>query len=313
MLRVIILCLLLLLTPQGMLFSDADEASVIALVNGEPIYEQELYYQLRQLEEQAMLSGSRSRTPLDYSDFEALRERVIQTMIHTRLLLQECERREITVEKHSIDIHLEILKNRFEDETAFFRFLEDSGTSPDRLKEEIHNSLLIDRLTDMLLEEEGFRVTEAACRSIYRDNISEFSEPALYRISEIVVRDKEEIETVYGKLERGESFERLAADCSISVSSSKGGDLGYYAIESLPAATREIVESLETGDTSEPFRGTDGNYRILRVTDRRAETVALYEDVKDDISRQLRAEEKNRMLSSLLIKLLADGEIVRTD
>lgn len=138
------LLILLIITTA---FSEQDEMTVL-LVNGEKITSAEINYELRQLENQAMIRGEQQQTPLNYSRMSELRKNVIDLLINKKLLLQECNRRNVIIEPEDIERHLSALKNQFLLEQQFNDFLIDSCVTLEKLKEEIEISLKIDFLAN---------------------------------------------------------------------------------------------------------------------------------------------------------------------
>lgn len=166
------LFVLLLFILVNITFAYTEELNnqVIVRVNEEAIYSDELYYELSQIEEQAIIGGEKNQIPLNFNKFEELQEQVIQTMINKRLLLQEVKRQGIFVDPTVIDQHFDYLKQQFPDEIQFREFLNYSGISELKLKNEIRSSLCIDTLSELLIQGQGTELTETTCRSYYEKN-----------------------------------------------------------------------------------------------------------------------------------------------
>ncbi|MCJ7508064.1 MAG: peptidylprolyl isomerase [candidate division Zixibacteria bacterium] len=95
---------------------------------------------------------------------------------------------------------------------------------------------------------------------------------------------------IYSKLQAGADFAELAKTYSTDEESKKmGGDLGWYAIESLSPEFQGAIQGLEVGQTSQPLV-TQFGVHLLKVLDRKEEKrLTLEEDwdtIKDMVKRQ---------------------------
>ena len=158
------LILLLLLTLSAIAISYGQNSSApryepekaVVTVNGNVITGEELNYELKRLEEQAMMKGEQQEVPLNYAYFEELRKQVIEMLIVRELLIKECEERSIAATEKQITEQFEVLKNQFPSEQKFQEYLEYSSISREKLRSEIRISLTIDMLAESLLEDRVF-------------------------------------------------------------------------------------------------------------------------------------------------------------
>ena len=100
--------------------------------------------------------------------------------------------------------------------------------------------------------------------------------------------------TLREKIQKGESFEKLAKVNSNDVASaSKGGSIGWVTKEALVPEFSAQLDKLQKGDLSEPFKSSFG-WHIVQMQDKRAqsgEETALRQKAKEMI-RHRKAEEK---------------------
>jgi parvulin-like peptidyl-prolyl isomerase len=66
--------------------------------------------------------------------------------------------------------------------------------------------------------------------------------------------------------------------------------------------------TLESGDTSNIFKGPDGYY-IVKVTDIKAATAKPYSDVKEDLKKGVLEEKQNEVYKGLTDKLQGETKI----
>ena len=88
------------------------------------------------------------------------------------------------------------------------------------------------------------------------------------KVRHLYAADQAGAESLYARLQKGESFETLARgvfeDPSLRDS---GGLLGYFSLDELDPAFEEAAYGLQVGEVSHPVRTADG-YSIIRVDDR---------------------------------------------
>lgn len=108
--------------------------------------------------------------------------------------------------------------------------------------------------------------------------------------TEDTARAIELAQEIYSKLQAGADFAELAKTYSTDEESKKmGGDLGWYAVESLSPEFQKAIQGLEVSQTSQPLV-TQFGVHLLKVLDRKErKTLTLEEDwdtIKDMVKRQ---------------------------
>jgi peptidyl-prolyl cis-trans isomerase SurA len=112
-------------------------------------------------------------------------------------------------------------------------------------------------------------------------------------------------DTVYMKLQKGESFESLVAEYSADQSSKANGGLmnWFSSFSNFPDEFKTVAFSLSKGEYSKPFK-TDYGYHIIKLADKRpvAELKELEENIKSKIGRDSRAESSRLVVAQRIKK-----------
>lgn len=90
-----------------------------------------------------------------------------------------------------------------------------------------------------------------------------------YHVRHIFVPTEDDAHKIKSLLERGASFEEIAAQTfQDSILRKNGGDLGFLTLDKMAPEFAEVVPNLATGVVSEPVR-TRWGYHLIRVDDHR--------------------------------------------
>jgi len=175
-------------------------------------------------------------------------------------------------------------------------------------------------------------------KTYYENNKSTFMKPKMYDVSHIfmgtmdtssqgnvadpVAKKKaqrildginkqahDKIAAIAGKIEKGESFTKLAREFSEDESTKeKGGDLGVLLPETTIPAIAEAMTKLAMGETSGIIQSSYG-YHIIRLNKIIASRMASFEEVQPDILNLLMVRETQKLKEELLARLKNEADI----
>ncbi len=171
-------------------------------------------------------------------------------------------------------------------------------------KEILKNELL-------LREMDKAKITDEVVQRYYEDHQEDYKNEI--KIGIIFVDSKKEAEQISLQLMEGEDFQTVAKEKSLGPMAQEGGVLDYFRRHSPTALIspelEEIAFSLEEGDLSDVIE-TENGYYIVRMIDRRSlKTPLAFEDVQEDIRRNLSMVRQNTVYATLLNELKADATI----
>jgi peptidyl-prolyl cis-trans isomerase C len=169
----------------------------------------------------------------------------------------------------------------------------------------------IDLLTTQILAEaatekydESHPLTEEEIRAEYDAQIAGM--PQEYKARHILVESKETAESIISQLQGGGDFAKLAAaESKDSGSAKQGGDLGWFAPQSMVKPFADAVMGLEKGGlTAAPVQSEFG-WHVIQLEDVRSPEPPAYEDVKQQVEMIAR----RKKLQSYLDELRKTAEI----
>ncbi len=142
----------------------------------------------------------------------------------------------------------------------------------------------------------------------YEQNKDSFTEKEQVHLYNILLETEEEAQNILEQLKAGEDFSEIAIEKSTGPSAAQGGDLDYVAKGTIIPEIEEVIFALELEDLSEVVK-TDFGFHILKITEKKAETVKTLEEVREEIVQTLLPEKQKEAFENLLEELKGKAEI----
>jgi peptidyl-prolyl cis-trans isomerase C len=160
------------------------------------------------------------------------------------------------------------------------------------LRDRVAREVYLNRKVDDYITEE--RLREAY--QTYKEN-----NPAKQQVkaSHILVDDKKLAQDLIQQLDEGAKFAKLAAEHSTGPSSSKGGDLGFFAEGEMVKPFSEAAFGMEVGEVTEEPVKTQFGWHVIKVTDKRTQKPKSFEEMKDQLRQQVRQDAVQQVLADL--------------
>jgi peptidyl-prolyl cis-trans isomerase C len=159
-------------------------------------------------------------------------------------------------------------------------------------RDKVLSDAMLERLDKKAIPSEA--ALEGLARNAYRAKPERFKVAEEVKIRHILIAEKTaesraKAEDVLAELKKGADFATLAKESSADVSSAaKGGDLGYFAkgrmVPEFDAAAFALQKSGETSGLVE----TKFGYHILQLDDRRPPRTRPFEEVRDELMKEVR-------------------------
>lgn len=247
---------------------------IVVLVNSEPVTNFDVRQRLLRVEQQ-LASQGQSLPPR-----EQLLPQVLEQLVVERAQLQQASELGMRVDEATLlQAEQAIAAQNQLDLEAFRRRVVSEGMDLNRLRNELRNQVLLQRLREREVESR-VRVSEADIDSFIRERQSANPEAMEINLGHVLIQVPEgasaarvselqaRAQGVADRLRAGADFAEQAREHSESPEAASGGQMGLRSVGRLPELFVEATRSLPTGGIAGPLRSAAG-FHVLKVIERR--------------------------------------------
>lgn len=211
----------------------------------------------------------------------ALRQRkeFLESFVTEKLLLLEAESRGF---QHRADVEEQIRQSR--------------------------DRILINRLVKEDVESKS-EISDAEVKSYYEQHGDEFLSPHRLRASHILVRTREEAESLKDRIAKGEVFEEIAKKYSMDPTAAQGGDIGYFERGQLVPEIEEVAFALKENEVSGAVQSPFG-FHLLKITGEAKPQVKELSAAEAEIRERLVVDKKTKLFDELSERLMRKSRLV---
>ena len=147
-------------------------------------------------------------------------------------------------------------------------------------------------------------VTEEELKEFYEANKQRFEKGGTVRAKHILVKEEAKCQEILEEIIAGKVFEEAAQQYSTCPSGQKGGDLGEFGKGQMVKEFEDAAFSAEIGQVVGPV-ATQFGFHLIKVEEKTEATVAAFDEVKEQIRRNLVAQKQNQAYSDKVAELRA--------
>ncbi len=330
--RSVIFALLLSLPLSAQVASHASTAPVqqkarnpqpvtkpVARVNGVVLTERDLQREMFTIFPYARQHGGRIPPEME----EGIRKGALQMIIFEELVYQEAERRKVTIPQERMKQAETDFRNQFPTQNDYQEFLQaEFHGSEQALRAQIRRSLLIDQLLKAEVESKS-TVTTAEAKAFYDKNANIYQYPESFSIQTIsfvppekataaqLREARKKAEDALPKAKAAKNYEEfglLAEKVSEDDYHVMMGD--HHSVEraKLAPSVLAALEKMQPGQVSGILQ-VDTIYTIVRLNNHTLAGKKKFEDVKQDLKKQLEKSKQNQIRASLDKKLREKAKV----
>lgn len=228
----------------------------------------------------------------DPKKVQEIKSGILDSIIEQKLVKQASDKAGIDISEREIDIAVDDIKrqNNMTQEQLLLA-LAQSGLTMKEYKEQLKEQI---RQVKFINKEFRSKISiqDEDIEDYYRQNMTEFYGPALYRVNMIFLPGKDKkvqamkLKTVNEAFSKGEEFRDVASHYSDGPNASGGGDLGYLKLSEMDKKIAEAAASLKPGQTSPPIATAEGVY-FIQLTDLKQSEPKSIDEVRGAIHDRL--------------------------
>jgi peptidyl-prolyl cis-trans isomerase C len=287
---------------------------VIMTINDQPVYSWEVGLQVPRIRMDLVSRGVQPKT-------EDVINAAIRRVVESRLLAQEARRRELEPDSARVDQALVEIEKQAGGREGLDAVLGRLGATYEQLRANAAESDLVQVFVTTQIDPQ-VTVTPQEVSAFYDQNPEVFERPEMVRAQHILIRisrqsDQAEKDSAKARAvaarERviaGEDFAVVAQEVSEGREASNGGDMGFFARDSMVPAIADTAFALDIGEISEVVSSQFG-FHVLKLLERRAASKMTLAEAKDPAEKLLRENKGGELISKLLTELRQSATVVQ--
>jgi peptidyl-prolyl cis-trans isomerase C len=297
------------------LAAQTKSSPVVMTVNDQPIYSWEVGLQVSTIQMELASRGGVQPKPEDVVNA------AIRRVVESRLLAQEARRRNLKPDGTRVDQALADIEQQAGGREGLDAVLGRLGATYEQLRANAAESDVVQVFVKTQIEPQ-ITVTPQEVSTFYDENPEVFERPEMVHAQHILIRisrqaDQAEKDSAKARAvaarERiiaGEDFGDVAREVSEGREASEGGDLGFFARDSMVPAIANTAFALDVGEISEVVESQFG-FHILKLLEKRAASKMTFAEAKGPAEQLLRENKSGERISKLLEELRQSANIVQ--
>lgn len=288
--------------------------SIVASVNGTPIFKKQVDRQVSALIPQASFHAS-----VTDEKKKELEKKATENLINREVLFQYAKEQGITVSSKELNEAEESIVKSTGGSKNFERALAQAGITKNEFRTEFNTDATIRKLYEKKIK---LTFSDSDLKEYYEKNKYKFKEPEKIDVQMIYTRNNPEVkdggkiarkraDEAMAKLKAGEDFGLVAEKYSNDMTRVKGGNLGMIHKGRIENASAENAAfALKKGETSSIIE-TDVGCFIFHLNGRKEANQLSYNAVKEKLRDELTTNREKEKMDTLLESLKKQAKITK--
>lgn len=294
-----------------------DPAQVVATVNGEEILQSSLDLIITRI----VIPQFQAQNPgkeLSAEQKKMVEGNILNQLVTQQLILQVAAKSNLMADEAMVNQRFDAFK----------------AQRPEVADEHMRQLIADEILTQQTVQQEVISkvtLTDEEAQNYYNERKDQFNQPEQVQTSHILIQvaqdapqeekdaAKKKIQEILTMAKEGKDFAELAKEYSEGPSKENGGDLGFFAKGVMVKPFEDAAFALDEGAISDVVE-TQFGYHIIKVTGKKAQRTAPFEEVKAQIKQRLLQQKINlerrnwveALKSNATIEIMGEGPAVST-
>lgn len=281
----------------------------VASVNGKVITREDLDRQIEELK--AQFGGQGGFPEPGTEEYNQFEKQIVEQLVNQEIIFFEADKMGITVSDDEVNEQLDLYKQQSGGEEQFRARLEQMNFTEDRVKDQIRQSLIFQKIYPEVTKDAP-AVTDEQALQYYNENKALFEQPEMRKVRHILVKDEATANQVKARLDAGEDFATVAKEVSTDPGSKdSGGDLGEVPTtgSGFVKEFEDAMNQLAAGQTSAPVKTSFG-YHIIQVQEIKPPGTKTFEESKEEIKQGLILENQRTAFEAWFEGIKGGYEII---
>jgi parvulin-like peptidyl-prolyl isomerase len=292
---------------------------IVAVVNEQILLQSEVNERLRPLMPQLQQIPDPT---MRQQKLEELRRQMLNMMIDEELIKQEAGKLKITVSEKDLQMAIaDVMRKNNLTKEQLEEALRQEGKDLVSYKDQILKPQLLRLRVLNVQVRSRVSVADEEVRAFYQKNLRALGVETKVRARHIFVavpegatpkqlaERKSVAQGLLSKIKGGADFAEVAKKHSQDpVTREDGGDLGYFARGTLPAAIEEVIFGLKKGEVRGPLLAERG-FHIIQVVDRKESSARSFDEVKEELREQVYVQKMEKATTSWLVEVRKKSHI----
>jgi peptidyl-prolyl cis-trans isomerase C len=290
-----------------------DPNTVVLKVNGKDIYFWEVAVMIPQVQMEMLGQGVQPQR-------EAVVQAAMKRVVDIHLLADEARKRGMKPDQGRVDAAMAELVQRAGSRENFDASIAQIGVTFDQLKSNVALSDLVKAYITTTIDPQ-VTVTAEEVQTFYNQNPQMFQRPDMVRARHIMMRigqgadqaekdaAKARVETARKRVVAGEDFAAVAREVSEDRTAANGGDLGFFAQDSMVPALANVAFALDVGKISGVVE-TQFGYHVVKVEEKRPASTVSFDEAKEPLEQMLRENKAGEKAAEVIAALTEAATIV---